>query len=278
VTSQNTTYVDIVRGMSGQNLDRVRSIPGVAWAQPFLSARALAELPDGNFTAVEVVGVERTTLIGQPPQVLEGQLANLRAPNTVLLETSQRDRLPGIGTGDRLRLNDRQVHVVGICRAKTGIFSRPLLFTTYDNATRYVPLGRKPMTWILVKAGLNFLCTIVLGSLVGLVVSTAAFNQFTSDNMPHYATLKAIGTPSSQLIRVVVLQGVTAGVISYGIGLGLASVASLPGRSPDAQLTAQYPWQLLVAALVPMLVCVAAGSIVSLWRVMRLDPVVVFQS
>jgi putative ABC transport system permease protein len=208
---------------------------------------------------------------------------------------------------------------VGICRARTGILSRPLLFTTYDNAVRYVPLGRKPLTWILVKArpdadvaqicrqieerlglaafpadrlrwetmkyimlstsiGMNFLCTIALGFMVGLVVSTAAFNQFTSDNLPHYATLKAIGTPTHQLVRIVVLQGLTAGLISYGIGLGLAALASLPGRSRDAQLTAHYPWQLLVAALVPMLICVATGSIVSLWRVLRLDPAVVFQS
>ena len=91
------------------------------------------------------------------------------------------------------------------------------------------------------------------------------------------AVLKAIGTRRTTLIRMIVVQGVSAGLISYGIGVGLAALASLPGRSPDAQLASWFPWQLLIVALVPMLLCVMLGSMISLRRVMRLDPVVVFK-
>jgi putative ABC transport system permease protein len=318
VAAEHTTYIDMVRVIGERQLPRLQSIPGVAWAKPFFSLRTIAEVPNGPFVAVDLVGIDRTTLIGQPPTMLEGSLTDLRAADTVLIEQSRRSELPGIGVGSTVRLNDRQARVVGICRAKSGLLSRPQVFTTFDNAVRFTPTGRNRMCWTLIKVkpgadvrqvardieqklklvaftpenlrwstmkwtmtktsiGKNFLITVSLGFIIGLVVSTATFNQFTSDNLPHFAVLKAIGTPRCTLIRMIVVQGVSAGLISYGIGVGLAALASLPGRSPDAQLASQFSWQLLIVALVPMLACVLLGNIICLRRVIRLDPVVVFQ-
>jgi len=296
----------------------LQSIPGVAWAKPFFSLRSIAEVPNGPFVAVDLIGIDRTTLIGQPPTMLEGNLADLRASDAVLIEQTRRSELPGVGLGSTLRLNDRQVRVVGVCRAKPGLLSRPQIFTTFDNAVRFTPTGRNRMCWTLVKLkpgadvdqvareiernlnlvaftpgrlrwssmkwtmtktsiGLNFLITVCLGFVIGLIVSTATFNQFTSDNLPHFAVLKAIGTRRSTLIRMIAVQSLIAGLISYGIGVGLAALASLPGRSPDAHLASRFSWQLLIVALVPMLACVLLGSMICLRRVLRLDPVVVFQ-
>ncbi len=318
VTSRHTISIIITRAISEQYLYRTQSIAGVAWAKPFFSRRALVELPDGSFDGVDVIGIDRSTLIGQPPEMLEGNLDDLRAPDAVLLESSRRARLPGVGVGDMLRLNDQRARVVGICRAKPGILSRPIIYTTYDNAVRFAPIGRNAMTWMLIKLkpradaqrvsreierrlglaaftpdqlrwttmkyvifqtglGLNFLVTVLLGFLVGMVVSTATFNQFTSASLPHFAVLKAVGAPAFTLIRMVVAQGLTVGLISYGIGFGLAAVTSLPARTPDTQFVSLFPWQLIIVALVPMLLCVVLGSLMSVWRVIRLDPVVVFQ-
>jgi putative ABC transport system permease protein len=318
VAAEHTTYIDMVRVISERHLQRLQSIPGVAWAKPFFSMRAIAETSHGSFVAVDLVGIDRTTLIGQPPTMLQGSLADLRGADAVIIEQSRRSELPGIGVGSTLRLNDREAKVVGVCRAKSGLLSRPQIFTTFENAARFSPTGRNRMCWTLVKLkpdadvqhvardierklklmavtpqtlrwstmkwtmtktsiGKNFLITVILGSIVGLVISMATFNQFTSDNLPHFAVLKAIGTPQRVLIRMVVLQGAIAGLISYGIGVGLAALLSLPGRSPDAQLASQFSWPLLVVALVPMLACVLLGTFICLRRMMRVDPVVVFQ-
>jgi len=318
VSTQHTKYINMARSIRNQDLYRVESLPGVAWAEPFCSAKSMAELPDGKFHAVQLVGIDRSTLVGQPPMMVRGKLSNLRGPDTVLLDASQRGCFPGIDVGDELRLNGQRARVVGICRAKTDILSRPLVFTTHKNAVRFAPTGKHAMNWMLVKLkpgenvlrvcqdiqeqlhlaafpadklrwitmkyiisetaiGLNFLMTILLGLLVGLVISAATFNQFTTDNLPHFAVLKAIGTRSSTLVRMVLLQGVTTGLISYGIGVGLAALVSLPGRAPDAELTSHFPWQLMLGALAPVVICVVISSLVSIWRVVRLDPVVVFQ-
>src|SRR5437773_17105 len=80
VASEQTVYVDMVRGMNEQELLRVRSVPGVKWAEPIFCNTALVELPQGGFYGVQLMGLERSTLIGRPIEMLEGNLADLRRP------------------------------------------------------------------------------------------------------------------------------------------------------------------------------------------------------
>jgi putative ABC transport system permease protein len=318
VASEQTVYVDMVRGMQEQELLRVRSVPGVKWAEPMFCNTALVELPQGGFYGVQLVGLGRATLIGRPLEMLEGNLADLRRPDGVFLEASGLKNLPGVKMGDILRLNDQRAQVVGICRARSGLLSKPLVYATYENSRRYVRTGRQRISFILVQVqegipveqvrdalarlphltaftaeefrwqtmrfiiwrtsiGLNFAMTVALGLLVGLVVSTAAFYQFASDHLPHFALLKAVGVRPWTLIQLVFLQAGTAGAISYGIGIGLAGLLTLPGLAPDAELTASFPWPLLVGGLVPLALCVTAGCGIQLWRVLRVDPVSLFQ-
>ncbi len=317
VAGEHTYYIDMVLPMNDRDLYRVRAVPGVQWAEPFFFFNTIVQLPDGRFTVVQVVGVDRQTMIGQPPKVLTGRLDDLRIPDAVLLDKKGRRRLKDIQVGDTLRLNDRRAMVVGFCNAKKGLLSKALMYTTYQNAMRFVPLGRQRMTYILVKVkdgwdigqisadisriegihgwtadqmrrrnidfilrdtsvGLNFAIMVGLGTFVGLVVSMATFNQFTNDNLPHYAVLKAMGARSRTLIGMVVVQSMTVGLIGYGLGVGLAAIFTRTVRNQADELVAYIPWQLLVVALVPMLLCVSLGAFVALRRVLRLDPATVF--
>jgi putative ABC transport system permease protein len=137
----------------------------------------------------------------------------------------------------------------------------------------------KSMEFILFRTaiGLNFGITSLLGFIVGLILATTAFYQFTSDNLPHFALLKAVGARDASLIRVVLLQGITAGLIGYGIGIGLAGTVTLAGMKMDSALTCRFSWLLLVSGLVPMLLCIGLGSLVNLRRVIKVDPVILFQ-
>ena len=317
VAGEHTYYIDMVRPMSDRDLYRVRAASGVLWAEPFFFFNSIVQLPDGRFTVVQVLGVDRQTMIGRPPTILSGRLEDLRIPDAVMLDKVGRWRLKDVQVGDTLRLNDRRATVVGFCNAKKELLSKALLYTTYDNAMRFVPLGRQRMTYILVKAkpgrdieevaqqiskldgihgwtadqmrwrnidfilrdtsiGLNFAIMVGLGTFVGLVVSMSTFNQFTSDNLAHYAVIKAMGARSRTLIGMVVMQAMTVGLIGYGLGIGLAAIFTRTVRNQANELVAYIPWQLLVIALVPMLLCVSLGAFVALRRVLRLDPATVF--
>ncbi|MGE3110003.1 MAG: ABC transporter permease [Phycisphaerales bacterium] len=318
VTDKATRFVSEARPMSDTDLLRVRSIDGVAWAQPLFAARAMVELDNSKFQTVQLLGIDRTTMIGRPPEILEGSLESLRAPDAVMLEDSGREKLGHPRIGDTLRLNDQRAVVVGFCRAKSGFDSNVIVYTTYDNALQFVPVGRKALTFILVKAapgrtvesvaseieaqtglgaftrekmqqktiqfiitetgiGINFGITVLLGFIVGLVVSGAILYQFTLENLRNFGVLKAMGARTRVLIAMILLQAFVAGIIGYGIGVGLAGTFGLLSRYPGSELTAEFPWQLLVGALAAMLACVSLGSILSLRRVVALEPAIVFK-
>lgn len=318
ITDTETRFVSEVRPLADADLLRVRSIDGVAWAQPLFSARAILELDDGRFKTVQIIGVDRTTMIGRPPEILEGRLEDLRAPDAVMLEEAGRKKLGNPKIGDTLRLNDRRAVVVGFCRAKASFDSNVLIYTTYDNALNFVPVGRKALTFVLVKVadgrspesvayditrqtglgaftreemqvktidfiltetgiGINFGITVLLGFIVGLVVSGAILYQFTLENLRNFAVLKAMGARNRVLVSMILLQAFVAGTIGYGIGVGLAGAFGLASRFPGSELTPEFPWQLLVGALIAMMVCVSLGSLLSLRRVIRLEPAIVFK-
>lgn len=318
VTDSATRFVSEVRPLSDADLLRVRSIDGVAWAQPLFSARAIVELDDARFQTVQIIGVDRTTLIGRPPEILEGRLEDLRAPDAVMVEESGRKKLGQPKIGDTLQLNDRRAVIVGFCRAKAGFDSNVLVYTTYDNAVQFVPVGRKALTFVLVKVaegrpigevaqeitrqtglgaytretmqaktiefiiletgiGINFGITVLLGFIVGLVVSGAILYQFTLENLRNFAVLKAMGAKTRVLIGMILLQAFIAGIIGYGIGVGLAGTFGIFSRYPGSELTAEFPWQLMLGSLIAMLVCVGLGSVLSLRRVITLEPAIVFK-
>jgi putative ABC transport system permease protein len=318
VVSRDTISVDYLREMHSRQLARVRAVPGVQWAEPLISLAAIGELPNGGYYKMDIIGLSRSSKIGKPPVILEGQLANLELPDTVFMEVSGRRHLPETRIGNFIHFQGRRARVVGTCRAKTGLTGNPVFYTSLDNSRRFFPqvenrlsmimvklenkdqMGRvcrainglpditalrsddfrwKSMQFILFRTaiGLNFGITALLGFIVGLVLATTAFYQFTSDNLPYFALLKAVGARDASLIRIVLLQSVTAGLIGYGIGIGLAGSITLIGMRLDSALTCRFPWPLLVAGMVPMLLCIGLGSFVNLRRVLRVDPVILFQ-
>ncbi len=315
----NTRYILEVRNLNDQDLFRVRSVPGIAWASPFFATRAKAEMGNGKFKSVELIGIDRSTLIGRPPEITAGNLEDLRRPDAVLVEETSRSKLNNVKIGDTLKLNDRRAVVVGYFRAKLGFESNASLYTTYENALTFVPVGRQRLGFVLAGVkpgydvhqvsaeisrmyphlgaftrdelrwrtimfilketgiGINFGITVALGFVVGLIVSAATLYQFTLDNLRHYATLKAMGASSWTLIGMILIQAAWAGVIGFGIGVGAAAAFALLGRKPGAELAAYFPWQLLIGAFVATLICVSAGSLLSLRRVLRLEPGMVFR-
>jgi len=318
VADPDTRYIGEIREMDEQDLQRVRSVAGVAWAEPLFSTRATIELPTGDFKTGQLLGIDRNTLIGQPPDMIKGRIENLRLPDAVIVEQTSRAKLGGVGIGDTLKLNDRRAVVVGICRARLGFESNALIYTTYHNAISFVPTGRDRLSFMMVGVkddvepgtvqqridrhqgigaftprqmrmntigfilsetgiGINFGVTVTLGFIVGLVVSAAIFYQFTVENLRYFAVLKAMGAKHWMLVRMILLQALTVGLIGYGIGVGGAGVFSWMGSSPGTELSTFFPWQLMLGALGAMLICVSAGSLLSLRRVLALEPAIVFK-
>jgi len=317
VTDPATEYVAEYRPLADREVQRVRSIPGVEWAQPVFASRGTVDLRDGGIHTVQIIGLERSALIGQPPKMVEGSLEDLRAPDAIVIESVGRRKLGNPRIGDELKINERRAVIVGFCQARRGFEGNAIIYTTLENAYNFVPTGRKHISYILVKAradvpvptlraridalqglaaltreefafrtsmwvlretgiGINFSITVLLGFIVGLVVSASILYQFTSDNIRHFAVLTAMGASRRMLVAMVVTQALTVGLIGYGIGLGCAGAFEMVGRAPTAQLVAYFPWQLLVISFGAILICVTLGSVLSIRRVLTVEPGIVF--
>jgi len=218
--------------------------------------------------------------------------------------------------GDTLELNDKRAVVVGICRVSRTFQSQPVIYTTYSRATGFAPRERKLLSFIVGKVvegadpkevcrritretglqaytgwefswktvlyfmkytgiPINFGISVTLGFLVGTAIAGQTFYNFTLDNLRHFGALKAMGASNARLLGMILLQGLIVGLIGYGIGVGLASLlGTVAGQS---ELAFRLLWQILaISGGAVTLICVLA-SLVSIQKVIRLEPAVVFK-
>lgn len=123
---------------------------------------------------------------------------------------------------------------------------------------------------------INFGIAVGLGFFVGLAIAAQTFYQFTLENIKHFGALKAMGAGNFMLLKMILLQAFIVGGIGYGLGVGLA--AFLGYRLGNSTELAFYlPWQLLVVAGVATMLIVSLASAVSLLKVVRLEPAIVFK-
>jgi len=138
------------------DLDRVRSVPGVAWAVPLYVGIEQARLTDGSFQNIQLVGLDTGTFTGRPMEMTAGRIEDLRMPNSVIVDqvAVEKFRKKGIKlqVGSTFEINDKEARVVGICHASRSFLGQPYIYTTYDRAMEYARQQRKMMTFVLVQA------------------------------------------------------------------------------------------------------------------------------
>jgi len=326
VMEEKVQFIDDVKPMSDTELYRVRGVSGVEWAAPLYRGLLKARLDDGNYQACFVTGLDDETLIGGPPEMLEGSLADLRQADAVIVNDvgakgllarrgPDGQRVP-LKIGDTIELNDHRAKIVGICRVSRTFNSQPSIYTTYTRATTFAPFERKLLSFVLVKAKpgvdheelcrrisrttelgaytqaqfidktynyffentgipINFGISVVLGFFVGVAIAGQTFYQFTLENLRHFGALKAMGAGNAQLLKMIFLQALLVGVIGYGIGVGVACFFGFITR--NSELGFLLPWWLLVGTAGAVLVICLAASALSLLKVLRLEPAIVFK-
>jgi putative ABC transport system permease protein len=122
---------------------------------------------------------------------------------------------------------------------------------------------------------INFGISVMLGFIVGTAIAGQTFYNFTLDNLRHFGALKAMGAGTGMLLRMILLQSMVVGLIGYGLGVGAASVFGL--LTQHSELAFRLPWQLLVITGVAVTLICAASSLLSMVKVLRLEPAIVFK-
>jgi putative ABC transport system permease protein len=114
-----------------------------------------------------------------------------------------------------------------------------------------------------------------VGLIVGFVIVALTMFSAVIDNLREFGTLKAIGTTTLDLAKLLLVQSVTYALV--GTTLGVASVRLIGMGMRSAQMALIMPLEVhLVTVVVMVCVCIGASSL-ALLRLRKLEPAMVFR-
>jgi putative ABC transport system permease protein len=219
--------------------------------------------------------------------------------------------------GRVFEMNDRRAVLVGVTKASRTFQSFPIIYTRYSQAVLFAPPERKVLSFVLAdaqpgldpeevcrritertglqaltqeqftwktilyylrKTGIpvNFGITVFLGFLVGTAIAGQTFYLFTVENIRQFGALKAMGTSNWMILLMVLSQAIQVGVVGYGVGVGLAALFGFWSRAVT-RLSFFMPWQVLAITGVAVFVIVLLASLLSVRKVLVVDPAIVFR-
>jgi putative ABC transport system permease protein len=137
----------------------------------------------------------------------------------------------------------------------------------------------KTIRYFLGSTGIpvNFGITVVLGFIVGVAIAGQTFYLFTVENLKQFGALKAMGVSDGRLVGMILLQAAVVGGIGYGVGMGVAAVFFESTKNITHLRGFYLPWQVMAGTGLAVTLIVALSSLLSIRRVLVLEPAVVFR-
>ncbi len=123
----------------------------------------------------------------------------------------------------------------------------------------------------------NFGLTVAIALIVGTVVAGQTFYIFTIENLKQFGALKAIGVSDRRIVGMIVLQALVVGAIGYSLGMGMAASFFAIFVNKIATRGIVLLWQVMLGDAAIVLLIVLVASIMSIRRVLVLEPAVVFR-
>jgi len=124
----------------------------------------------------------------------------------------------------------------------------------------------------------NFGITIAVALVVGTVVAGQTFYLFTVENLKQFGALKAIGVSNGRLTGMILLQALTAGTLGFTLGTGMAATFFEITLRQLQTRGIVLMWQCVGLTGASILLVVIVASVLSIRRVLVLEPASVFRA
>jgi putative ABC transport system permease protein len=152
--------------------------------------------------------------------------------------------------------------------AQTGLRARTTKEFLWDCVRYYLKNTGIPV---------NFGITILVALVVGTVVAGQTFYLFTVDNLKQFGALKAIGVTNLRLTGMILLQAASVGALGFSVGTGMAATFFELTLHKLATRGIVLMWQCVALTAVCIFFVVIVASVLSIRRVLVLEPAAVFQ-
>jgi putative ABC transport system permease protein len=317
MTSARVPYIEQGVAFSERKLSTVLATPGVAHATKYIARFSQWQRPDGGQESVQVVGFDPDQPLGGPWNVVEGRVADLKLDDNVFVDELYKQKLGVTGIGDVFEIRGRRARIAGFTRGIRSFTTSPYVFTSFKNAQNYVSLPENQTIFILISAersvrldelsrrlitrvkdvdvvttrkfstmtrfywmfttgaGVAVLLAAVLGLVVGVVVVAQTIYATTMDHIREYGTLKAMGATNTYLYRVIMQQAVISAVAGYSLAMVVSWFVVRGSEKGGAAIL--LPWPVAIGMLGLTIVMCTSAALVSINKVTRLDPAMVFK-
>jgi putative ABC transport system permease protein len=317
VTARANENFDFAAPMDERVLYRIAEERGVARAEKMILSFGQVKGEDGDEEGVQVVGIEPHATMLRPWNVVKGNADAISRSDAVLVDDSEYKKLRIDSVGQQREISGVRARVVGLTHGIRSFTTSPFVWTNIEAAREYSPsLQGKAITYVLVKAApgtdpielrarlarlpnvdaytkaemstrtrtywsqrtgvaAGFFTTAIIGVFVGLVVVGQILYSSTLEHLKEYGTLKAMGAANLAIVRVILYQALISAAIGFVLGSGIAVVA----RSvlSNANLTIVLSPQLLAVTGVGSVLMCSFAALLSVVKVLRLDPASVFK-
>ena len=317
IAARGLRNFDQAAPFSERKLYQALATPGVARAEKYIVSVSRWKRPDGGEEGVGIVGFDLNAGMGGPWGLSSGSIDDLRAADTVIIDEIYREKLGIQATGQTVEINGHRARVVGFTRDIRSFTTNPRVFTSFKNAQNYARIAEDQTTFILVKAeqgadlqtlknrlaeriedievyttaefsrktqvywmfstgaGIGILIAALMGLVVGVVVVAQTIYATTIDHLREYGTLKAMGASNGYIYRVIIKQALISAAIGYVLGMAVSVLVVRMSSSGGAAI--KLPWEMAAGMLVLTFLMCAGASIVSINKVTRIDPAMVFK-
>jgi putative ABC transport system permease protein len=317
ITSRNVPYIEQGVAFSERKLNQVRAVSGVEDAEKYIAHWTQWKLPNGSEESVQIVGINVESNLGRPWNLVQGRVEDLKNPNAIILDELYKEKLGVTRVNQIVEINGHRARVVGFTHGIRSFTTSPYVFTTFKNAQDYTGLREDQAYYILVTlapganakqvqydilaqvkdvdvlttpqfshmtqfywmfttgAGVAVLLAAVLGLVVGFVVVAQTIYATTVDHLREYGTLKAMGAPNRYVYKVIVKQAAISALIGYVLGMIVSALVVHASQSGGAAILLPLP--LAVGMFFLTLIMCIGAAMISINKVTRLDPAMVFK-
>jgi len=289
----------------------------VADAQKIIARWTQWKRHDGGQDSVQIVGFNVDDRLERPWNLVEGRVEDLKSPDAVILDELYKQKLGVTRVGEVFEVGGHRARVVGFTRGIRSFTTSPYVFTTFKNAQNYTGLREDQTMFILVKvapgadlqqvrrelldhvtdvevfttaqfsrmttfywmfttgAGVAVLIAAALGLVVGFVVVAQTIYATTVDHIREFGTLKAMGAPNSYVYKVIMKQAAISAVIGYVLGMIVSAFVVHASQKGGAAIL--MPVSMAVGMFFLTLTMCVGAALVSINKVTRIDPAMVFR-
>ncbi len=129
----------------------VMGVPGIARAEALLVFFSAWRKPEGGNETILVVGFDPNSGLAGPWNLVEGDAADLRLPDAVVVDDINRAKLGVARIGDQVEINQHRARVVGFTHGIRSFTTSPYVFATYRNAINYGYLRDGQANYVIAK-------------------------------------------------------------------------------------------------------------------------------